>query len=44
MPCGGGRVSGEGFTKEKVLEMGFAGYVGVYQVDSGGREFQVEST
>lgn len=37
-------MSGEGFTTEKMLELGFEGYVGVYQVDSGGREFQVEST
>lgn len=44
MQAGGGRVNGEGFTKVKILELGFEGYVEVYRVDSGGREFQAEGT
>lgn len=44
MQWGGGRVNGEGFKKEKMLELGFEGYVEVSQVDSGGREFQAEGT
>lgn len=39
MQAGGGRVDREGFTKEKILELGFKGYVKVYQLDSGGRKF-----
>lgn len=37
-------MNGEGFKKEKMLELGFEGYVEVSQVDSGGREFQAEGT
>lgn len=44
MQWDGGKVSKEGFTKEKMFELGFEGYVGVYQPDSGGREFQAEGT
>ena len=40
----GGRVSREDFTKQKMLEMGFKGYVGVFRADSGGREFQAEGS
>lgn len=29
-------MSREGFTKQKILELGFVGYVGVYQTDLGG--------
>lgn len=43
MHWGGGRVNGEGFTKE-MLELGFEDYVEVYQVNSGGRGFQAEGT
>lgn len=44
MQWGGGRVSRDVFTKQKMFELVFDGYVGVYQVDSGGREFQAEGT
>lgn len=44
MKWSGGRVSREVFTKQKMLEMGFKGYVGVFQADSDEREFQAEGT
>lgn len=44
MLWGGGRISREGFTKEKMLQLGFEEYMGAYQVDLGGREFQAEGT
>lgn len=37
-------MNGEGFTKEKMLELGFGEYGDVYQADSGGRELQAEGT
>lgn len=40
----GGRVSGEGFTKERMLELGIEGCVVVYQVVSGRRAFQTRGT
>lgn len=44
MQWGAERMSGEDFTKEKMLQLGFEEYIGVYWADLGGRKFQAEGS